>query len=114
MTAIVLEGLLDVANTLRPEDWKPFHPGIVCHPIYETADDGPAAMLLRYAAGAHAPVHVHQGYEHIFVLSGSQTDERRRHVAGSFMVHPPGTEHRVHSEDGCVVLAIWERRVRLI
>lgn len=114
MNAIALQGLFDIPSTLAAEDWKPFHAGIDCYPIYETPDDGPAAMLLRYQPGAHAPVHHHEGYEHILVLSGSQTDERGHHPAGSFMVHPPGTDHHVHSIDGCVVLAIWERRVSFV
>ena len=111
---IVLNGLFDASANLPAEGWKPFHTGIDCYPIYETPDGGPAAMLLRYEPGATAPAHHHQGYEHIFVLSGSQTDERGRHEAGSFMVHAEGTDHHVHSEDGCVVLAIWERRVRFL
>jgi anti-sigma factor ChrR (cupin superfamily) len=111
---IVLDGLFDASANLPVDGWKPFHAGIDCYPIYETPNGGPAAMLLRYAPGATAPVHRHEGYEHIFVLSGSQTDERGRHEAGSFMVQPAGTDHHVHSEDGCVVLAIWERRVRFL
>lgn len=114
MKPIALAGLFDAANAVKPEDWKFFQPGIDCYPIYETDNGGPAAMLLRYQPGARAPVHLHEGYEHIFVLSGSQTDERGRHNAGSFTVQTPGSDHHVHSEDGCIVLAIWERRVRFV
>ena len=114
MKPIELQGLFDIARFVQDRPWQPFHPGIDCLPIYQTPDGGPAAMLLRYQPGAHAPVHVHQGYEHILVLSGSQTDERGHHPTGSLLIHPPGTEHHVRSEDGCVVLAIWERRVRFV
>jgi anti-sigma factor ChrR (cupin superfamily) len=114
MNPIVMRGLLEIAATAGEQDWKPFHAGIESLTIYETPQGGPAAMLLRYQPGAHAPPHVHQGYEHILILSGSQTDEQGYHPAGSLLIHPPGTEHHVHSEDGCVVLAIWERRVRFI
>lgn len=112
MDAIAIRGLLDVAATVKAQDWKPFHPGIESALIYETPDDGPGAMLLRYEPGAHAPAHIHQGFEHILILSGSQTDERGHHPTGSLLIHPPGSLHHVHSDDGCVVLAIWERRVR--
>jgi len=114
MNPIVLTGLFDTAKAVKAEDWKPFQPGIDCYPIYETDNGGPAAMLLRYQPGARAPVHLHQGFEHIFVLSGSQSDERGLHKAGSFTVQTPGSEHHVYSEEGCVVLAIWERRVSFV
>lgn len=112
MNAFALRGLLDPDMLAAAQDWQPFHPGIESALLYETPDGGPAAMLLRYQPGAHAPVHHHLGYEHILILSGSQTDERGRHEAGSLLVQPPGTDHHVHSEDGCLVLAIWEKRVR--
>lgn len=114
MNALELQNVLDADALAHRQDWQPFHPGIDCIPIYQTADEGPAAMLLRYQPGAHAPPHLHQGYEHILVLSGSQTDERGRHPAGSLLVQAPGTPHHVHSEDGCIVLAIWEKRVRFL
>lgn len=114
MNPIVMRNFLDLAALTDSDRWQPFHAGIDCLPIYETPDDGPAAMLLRYAPGAQAPAHVHQGVEHILILSGSQTDERGHHPAGSLLISPPGSEHHVHSTDGCVVLAIWERRVRML
>lgn len=114
MNPIALRGLFDMERFAAAHQWQPFHPGIDCLPIYETPDDGPAAMLLRYQPGASAPVHLHQGIEHILVLSGSQDDERGHHPAGSLMIHPPGTDHHVRSDEGCVVLAIWERRVKMV
>lgn len=114
MNPIAMRGLLDVAATVAAADWKPFHPGIDCVPIYETPDGGPAAVLLRYQPGAAAPAHEHEGYEHILILTGSQTDERGHHPAGSLLINPPGTQHHVRSEEGCIVLAIWERRVRFL
>ncbi|MGQ0618874.1 MAG: cupin domain-containing protein [Panacagrimonas sp.] len=114
MNAIAMRGLADVTALAETQQWKPFHAGIDCVPIYETPDNGPAAMLLRYQPGAQAPVHVHEGHEHILILSGSQIDERGHHPVGSLLIHPPGTEHHVRSDEGCIVLAIWERRVRFI
>lgn len=109
-----MRGLLDVAALADQSGWQFFHTGIDCLPIYETPNGGPAAMLLRYQPGASAPAHVHEGVEHILILSGSQSDERGHHPVGSLLIHPPGTEHHVRSDEGCIVLAIWERRVRII
>jgi anti-sigma factor ChrR (cupin superfamily) len=68
--------------------------------------------VLRYLPGAEVPRHVHTGFEHILVLSGAQHDERGRYTAGTFVVNPAGTAHRVWSPEGCLVLIVWERPVR--
>jgi hypothetical protein len=38
----------------------------------------------------------------------------RGDTAGSMLISEPGTAHAVSSEEGCVVLAIWERPVELL
>ena len=93
--------------------WEPFRPGVEMCPLYGGAPDAPAAALLRYAPHASVPRHVHRGYEHILILSGAQQDERGRYEAGTLLVSEPGTSHKVSSEQGCVVLAIWERPVEM-
>ena len=57
------------------------------------------------------PVHLHTGYEHLFVLSGSQSDEHGRYEAGCLVINPPGSRHSVRSEGGCLVLLVWEKPV---
>ncbi|WP_410210298.1 cupin domain-containing protein [Aquirhabdus sp.] len=111
---IQLQGLFDILSTQHQLQWQPFHDGIDCYPIYEAVNQGSAAMLLRYQAGARAPKHRHAGYEHILVLSGSQTDDVGHHPTGTLLIHPPGTDHNVHSVDGCIVLAIWEKKVEFL
>lgn len=107
---IVLRG------ALRPDGapglpWEPFRPGVEAAWIYRGPDGGPASAYLRYAPGARVPRHRHVGYEHVLVLSGSQTDANGRHRAGTLVVNPPGTSHDLVSEDGCVVLIVWEKGV---
>jgi anti-sigma factor ChrR (cupin superfamily) len=94
--------------------WEPLRPGVDIRRLYQTSDGGPSAALLRYRPGASVPRHEHLGYEHILVLQGSQSDERGTYPAGSFIVNPPGSTHRVVSAEGCVVLIIWERGVRFL
>ncbi len=60
------------------------------------------------------PLHRHTGYEHIFVLTGSQRDENGTAPAGTLTVNPPGTQHSLVSEAGCIVLAIYEKPVRFL
>jgi quercetin dioxygenase-like cupin family protein len=91
--------------------WQPFRDGIVASWLYRNGAHGPAAAYLRYEPGARVPFHRHAGYEHVLVLRGSQTDRNGRHGAGSLVVNLPGSAHEVVSEDGCMVLVIWERPV---
>lgn len=89
-------------------------PGVRITRLYRAPEGGSSAAILRYEPGARVPLHRHTGYEHIYVLEGSQRDERGEYGAGTLVVNPPGTEHSVESLGGCVVLAIWERPVAFV
>lgn len=90
--------------------WEPFRQGVQIYPLYKD-DLGASAALLRYEAGAKVPHHSHSGYEHIFVLSGSQSDANGKYGKGDVIINSPHTSHQVSSEEGCVVLIVWERPV---
>ncbi|WOD40614.1 cupin domain-containing protein [Nodosilinea sp. E11] len=112
MQAIVWPDLKAMAAD--PElDWQPFRSGVDIHRLYPAEPDGAAAALLRYQPGASVPRHLHTGFEHIFVLSGSQTDANGTYPAGTLVVNPPGTRHTVSSSEGCIVLAIWAKPVEI-
>jgi anti-sigma factor ChrR (cupin superfamily) len=104
--------LLELAQ--RPDDlsWQPLYDGVDVHRLYGDSLDGPSAVLLLFREAASIPFHCHDGYEHIFVLAGSQRDEFGLLPAGTLRIHPPGTSHHVTGEAGCVVLAIYEKPVR--
>ena len=93
--------------------WEKFRPGIEAHYLYRVPE-GPTAAMLRYAPGASLQRHVHVGYEHIFVLAGSQADEIGEVLAGQLRIHPPGSSHSVVSKSGCIVLAIHEHPVSFL
>jgi len=113
LASIALSGLIGRKHW-RDIAWQPFRPGVRIHWLYRTDEDGPAAALLNYDAGAQVPLHEHLGWEHIFVLSGAQSDGTAQYGEGALMVSPPGTRHAIRSDEGCVVLAIWNRPVRII
>ena len=92
--------------------WVPFRPGISIVRIYDAGGAGSSAALLRYQPGTSLPEHRHAGFEHIYIVSGSQSDESGLFEAGDFFVSAPGTKHSIHSENGCVALAVWERSVK--
>ena len=87
--------------------WEELRPGVGLHALYGQPGKGPAAALLRYAPGASVPEHRHIDYEHILILQGSQRDANGLYPAGTLLVSPPGSQHAVSSEAGCLVLAIW-------
>ena len=113
-SAQVWPGLLAGGVDFSALAWQPFHPGVEIVELYPVTADGAHAALLRYQPGACVPLHVHGGMEHILVLQGSQRDERGEYQAGSLVVNQPGTQHHVCSDDGCVVLAIWQRPVQVL
>ena len=102
-----------LAASQRPDfAWIPFRAGVEEHRLYGSHQpDASTASLLRYAPGARIPRHRHVALENIYVLAGSQRDERGTYRAGALLVNFPGSEHAVVSDEGCTVLAIWERPV---
>ena len=110
--ALILAAALSSDGRNLP--WEPFREGVEIAWLYRNGEHGPAAAYLRYAPGARVPLHLHAGYEHVLILDGSQSDKNGLHRAGTLVINPPGTSHEVLSEEGCLVLIIWERPVVLL
>lgn len=116
----VINHALEGLDLSRPGDWesripwKPFQEGVEIYRFYGDGLTGPSAALLRFAPGGKIPLHSHNGFEHILVLAGSQSDEHGQLSAGSFGIHPPGSAHSVSSDSGCIVLAIYEKPVSFV
>ncbi len=106
-----LEHLWQSATLAATRHWEPFHPGIDISRLYGDGQTGAAAAFLRYQPGASVALHRHVGYEHVFILAGAQTDHNGVHGAGTLVINPPGSRHRVVSESGCLALVIWEQPV---
>lgn len=111
LTRVVLD-LLAASEAAAP-GWQAFWPGIERRVLYEQ-EGGAAAALLRYQPGAETPQHRHAGIEHIYVLRGSQRDERGVYGAGTLVINEPGSSHRVTSDDGCLVLVVWQSPVEVL
>jgi anti-sigma factor ChrR (cupin superfamily) len=109
--SLVLE--LSSASNREALDFKPAFPGVSMALLYRDSS-GSSAAILRYEPGSRVGRHRHPGYEHIYVLDGSQRDERGVYTAGTLVINPPGTEHSVESPEGCVVLAVWQIPVEFL
>lgn len=109
-----LNDLFQISGWQQKLSWKPFHDGVDIYRLYGDGETGPTAALLRFAPGGRIPLHEHTGFEHIFVLTGSQVDENSRAETGMLIINPPGTSHSILSENGCIVLAIYEKPVKFL
>ncbi len=109
-----LKRLFDIAQHQDQIDWQPFRDAVEIHRLYGDGISGPTAALIRFRKESKIPIHLHEGYEHILVLSGSQRDQNGIIEAGTLRIHPPGTSHSVVSEAGCIVLAIYEKPVNFL
>jgi len=94
--------------------WEPYKKGVDIFRLYGDGITGPTAALVRYCERGEVPMHEHKGYEHILILAGSQRDDNGTIEAGTLVINPPGTRHKVSSDDGCIVLAIYEKPVRFV
>jgi len=109
--------LNDVFHLAAHQDkiaWEPYKKGVDIFRLYGDGITGPTAALVRYRERGEVPMHEHAGYEHILILAGSQRDENGTFEAGTLVINPPGTRHKVSSDDGCIVLAIYEKPVRFV
>ena len=112
--ALKLNDLFQVSGWQHKLPWKPFQDGVEIYRLYGDGETGPTAALLRFRAGGRVALHEHTGYEHVFILAGSQVDENSRAETGSLIINPPGTSHSILSENGCIVLAIYEKPVKFL
>lgn len=62
-----------------------------------------ATSLVRYAQGASFNPHKHELGEEFVVLDGVFSDEHGDYPVGSYLRNPPGTGHKPHSNEGCVI-----------
>jgi anti-sigma factor ChrR (cupin superfamily) len=111
---VEIADLFHIAKNPDEISWEPFKHGVDIHRLYGDGITGPSAALIRFHREGRVPVHVHTGYEHILTLTGSQRDQDCTTKAGTLVINPPGTQHSVIGEEGCIVLAIYEKPVRFL
>ena len=113
MQALIFSDILAIANYPDQLAWQSFRPGVDIYRLYQNPDTGLETALLRYEPGATIPEHDHIGTELVLILSGSQRDRNGDHVAGTLVINPPDSHHHLTSEQGCIVLIIWEKPVAI-
>ncbi len=109
---IVWPNLIDIDPDNADLTWEPLQPGVQVAMLHGDRTKGCSTALLRYEPGTAIPPHTHTGHEHLLILRGSQSDENGIYHQGTFLINKPAGGHRVSSEEGCLVLVIWEAPVK--
>lgn len=92
--------------------WEDLQAGVQIAMLHGDRRIGCSSALLRYRPGTSIPRHTHTGHEHLLILRGRQTDESGTYGQGTFLINKPDGGHCVSSDEGCLVLAIWESPVK--
>ena len=104
---------VDLEALVAHGPWEVLREGIEIQYLHRVPAQ-PIAALLRYQPGARVPVHRHPGVEFVHILAGSQRDANGVYGAGNFKVNLPDTVHDLVSDDGCLVLIIWQAPVEFV
>ena len=81
--------------------------GIEMKILFKDEARGLMTALFRWQPGSELPMHEHTDIEQSFVLEGSLCDHEGECTAGQFVWRPAGSQHRAHSPNGAVLLAIF-------
>ncbi|TKC87162.1 hypothetical protein FAZ69_17615 [Trinickia terrae] len=89
--------------------WTPsrFAPGVEVKNLGKA--DGRAMQLVRFAAGAVFPDHLHTGPEFVYILEGEAIQNGQRLTSGWAGVAERGTVDRAfRSDTGCTFLLVYD------
>jgi hypothetical protein len=88
-------------------EWEQVAPGIECKLLATDTERHRVSMLVRLAAGASYPAHIHAGVEELHLLDGELWIDERKLVPGDYNYGAPGAgDERVWSETGCTCLLV--------
>ncbi|MFJ1254101.1 cupin domain-containing protein [Cupriavidus sp. CuC1] len=94
-------------NTL---EWEPSQfEKISMKVLYRNDEAGEMTVLLKWEPGAVLPFHRHPEIEQSYVLEGSFYDHDGICRAGQFVWRQPGSLHETHSDEGCLLLAVYRK-----
>ncbi|MCY1214875.1 ChrR Cupin-like domain protein [compost metagenome] len=77
--------------------------------LYRNDEAGEMTVLLKWEPGAVLPFHKHPEIEQSYVLEGSFYDHDGICRAGQFVWRQPGSLHETHSDEGCLLLAVYRK-----
>tara|TARA_Y100000588_G_C13323137_1_gene530698 strand:+ start:66 stop:452 length:387 start_codon:yes stop_codon:yes gene_type:complete len=91
-------------------EWSPSQfKGIEIKVLYEKREKGEMTCLLKWEPGTTLPMHKHPELEQSFVLEGSFYDHDGICKAGEYVWRKEGSFHETHSDEGCIILAVYRK-----
>ena len=91
-------------------EWAPSQfDGIEIKVLYENKAEGEMTCLLKWQPGASLPFHKHPEIEQSYVIEGSFYDHDGICRAGEYVWRHPGSFHQTHTDEGCVLLAVYRK-----
>ena len=107
-----VEPTIGSSTYIKPQDieWgsTPFE-GISIKVLYEDREKGEMTCLLKWEPGTTLPMHKHPELEQSYVIEGSFYDHDGICRAGEYVWRKPGSFHMTHSDEGCVILAVYRK-----
>jgi len=95
--------------------WRPTPaPGVSWKKLRFDPETGESSVLLRFEPGASYATHRHPRGEQYLVLAGSLEDGGRTWGEGSHVWHPPGSVHRPHSREGCLLFVTLPTPIEVV
>ena len=107
-----LEPTPNGSTYVKPQDidWAPSQfEGIQIKILYQDEEKGEMTCLLKWAPGTTLPFHRHPEIEQSYVIEGSFYDHDGICRAGEYVWRTPGSKHLTHSDEGCVILAVYRK-----
>jgi anti-sigma factor ChrR (cupin superfamily) len=101
------EPVLPATRQWSEPTWRQVAPGIECKLLSKDPRTSLVSMLVRLAAGAEYPPHIHANVEELHLLDGELWIDDRKLYPGDYNRAEPGTgDKRVWSETGCTCVLI--------
>ncbi|MEE2729785.1 MAG: cupin domain-containing protein [Pseudomonadota bacterium] len=107
---------VDIPELLYQEMEPGLRKNVKIHVLFDNKRNDPEfgsdAAIIKYLPGAFVPLHLHRGYEMVFVLEGEYIENDIPYYPGSLIIRAPGTTHQMRSVTGCTFLAMRDVPVR--
>jgi hypothetical protein len=97
--------LKDVTNNPRRYEWFNFKPNLDKLILSGTPDTQHVALLWYTVPDGKVGLHYHSQTESVYVIDGSQTDEKGVYPTGTVYFNPPGSGHQIKDSTGFFILA---------
>ena len=104
---------MTIFHTRQKRTWETVAPGVEFSILRTHDQPGGQTMLVRMAAGAHAPRHNPPGGEETYLVSGKLRIAERELSPGDYLWTPPNVAHDGHADEETVFFVVLPAGLRL-